>query len=100
GDKHYISSLAVRMSLRMRTPGGGVEELHFLRHHQRAEFGGEAFGEVGVGEDRIPMRTAAGIVVELPEMDDLVDRSRIALEVAHEVLVVTAFLQGRKAELL
>lgn len=77
-----------------------MQQLHLLRHHQRAKLRGKAFGEIGVGEDGRPVRAAAGIVVEFPEMDDLVDRSRVTLELADQVLVVPALLQRREAELL
>jgi len=37
------------------------------------------------------VRAAIGVVVELPEMDELVDRAGVALEVANQLLVVAAF---------
>jgi hypothetical protein len=46
------------------------------------------------------VRATGGIVRELPEVDDLVDRSGIALKVPDEILVVTALVQGWKAEFL
>jgi hypothetical protein len=84
----------------MRTPGRGVQQLHLLCHHQGPELGGKALGEVGVGEHRRPVLPAIAVILELPEMDELVDRPGIALEIADQVLVVTALLQRRKAELL
>src|SRR4051812_6675605 len=84
----------------MRTPRGGVQQLDLLRHHQRAELGGEALGEALVLEHRGPVRAAIGVVVEFPEMDELVDHAGVALEVADQVLRMTAFFEGRKAELL
>jgi len=41
-----------------------------------------------------------GVVIKLPEMDELVDRASVGLEVAHELLVMTALLERREAELL
>ncbi len=84
----------------MRTPRRGVEQLHFLAHHQRAEPDGEAVHERGIGEDRGPVGTPRRIVGELPEMDELVDRAGIGLEVADEISSVAAFLKRRIAELL
>src|SRR5258708_30209055 len=84
----------------MRPPRGGVQQLDLLRHHQRAEFYSKAFGEGLVGEHRGPVRAPAGIVVELPEMDELVDRAGVALEVADQVLGMAALFERRKSELL
>src|SRR5258708_37304697 len=84
----------------MGAPGGGMQQLDLLRHHQRAEFCGKALGEGLVGEHRGPVRAPAGIVVELPEMDELVDRAGVALEVADQVLRMPALFERRKSELL
>jgi hypothetical protein len=73
-----------------------MEQLHLLGHHQRPELRGEALGEIGVGKHRRPVRATGRIVLELPQVDDLVDRSGIALKVSDEILVVTALLQGWK----
>ena len=73
-------------------PGGGVEELHFLRHHEGPELGGEHLDEVLVGEHGGPVLVAVGVVLELPQVHELVDHAGVALEVADEVLVVPAFL--------
>src|SRR3954469_21406879 len=90
------TGVARPLSLRMRPPGCCVQQLDLLRHHQRAELGGEALGEVLVGEHRGPVRAAAGVVLEFPEMDELVDHAGVALEVADQVLRMTAFFEGRK----
>jgi hypothetical protein len=37
------------------------------------------------------MRAAVGIVVELPEIDELIDRARVALEVSDQLLVLAPF---------
>src|SRR6266849_11197415 len=85
---------------RVRTPGRGVKQLDLLGHHQRPELRGEALGEIGVGKHRRPVCATGHIVFEFPEVDNLVDRSGVALKVADKVLVVTALFQGWKAELL
>jgi hypothetical protein len=46
------------------------------------------------------MRPTISIIVELPQMHDLVDRSGIGLEVSDQLLVMTALLERRKANLL
>src|SRR5262249_21732460 len=70
-----------------------------LGGEQRAELHGEALDEVLVGEDRRPVRAAVGVIVELPQMDELVDRAGVGLEVADQLLVLTALLQRRVPEL-
>src|SRR5262249_42779533 len=84
----------------MRAPRCRLQQLHLLCHHQGAELRDEALGEVGVGEHRGPMGAPGGIVVELPDMDDLIDHAGVALEVADQVLVVAALVQRREADLL
>src|SRR4051812_44326545 len=84
----------------MRAPRSGVQQLDLLRHHERPELGGEAFGEVLVLEHRGPVGAAVGVVLELPHMDELVDRAGVALEVADQVLRMAALFEGRKSELL
>src|SRR5262249_51545705 len=49
---------------------------------------------------RRPMGAAITIVVELPQMQKLVDRAGIGLKVSDQLLVVTALLERRKANLL
>src|SRR5262245_28393637 len=83
----------------MRSPGGGGQQLDLLRRDQRAELHGKALDEVLVGEDGPPVRAAVGVVGELPQMDQLVDHAGIGLEVADQLLVVAALLEGRVAEL-
>jgi hypothetical protein len=46
------------------------------------------------------VRPTIGIIVELPQMHNLVDRSGIGLEVSDQLLVMTALLERRKANLL
>jgi hypothetical protein len=58
----------------MRPPRSRGQELHFLRREQGTELRGEAFDEVRVGEYGLPVRATIGIVVELPEVDELIER--------------------------
>jgi hypothetical protein len=46
------------------------------------------------------MGTAIGVVIELPEMDKLVDRPGVGLEIAHELLVLSTLLECWKTNLL
>src|SRR2546426_10657109 len=88
-----------RLPSGMRSPRGRGQELDLLGSDQRTELRGEAFDEVLVGEDRGPVRATVGVVVELPQMDELVDRARVGLEVADQLLVLAALLERRVAEL-
>src|SRR2546422_4406547 len=83
----------------MRSPPGRGQQLDLLRSEQRTEFHGKAFDEVLVGKYRSPVRAPVGIVVELPEMDELIDRAGVGLEIADQLLVLAAFLERRVAEL-
>src|SRR5499427_9006707 len=108
-ERHYpITSLAmssiVDMSRpqqsRMWAPRRGRQQLDLLCHDKRPELRGKAFHEVLIGEDPCPVLPPVGIVIKLPEMDDLVDRSSVGLEVTQELLVVAALRKRREAELL
>ena len=46
--------------------------------------------QVATGADQ-----PVSVVIKLPEMDDLVDRASVALEVAHEPLVMAALIRRR-----
>ena len=46
------------------------------------------------------MRAAVVVVVKLPEMDKLIDRAGVSLEIADELLVLPALLKRRKAKFL
>jgi hypothetical protein len=80
----------------MRSPRRGVQQLHLLRHHQWAEFARETDDEISVREHGIPVRAAIRVVLELPEMHELVDHTGIALEVPDKVLVVATFFKAGK----
>src|SRR5437588_5400231 len=85
---------------RMWTPRRRCQQLDLLCHDKRSELRGKTFHEVLVGEDPRPVLPPIGVVIKLPEMDELVDRASVGLEVAHELLVMTALLERREAELL
>src|SRR5215475_2468292 len=99
-----VSNSVVRLSRlqqsRMWTPRRGRQQLDLLCHDKRPELRGKAFHEVLVGEDPCPVLPPVGVVIKLPEMDELIDRASVSLEVAHELLVMAALLERREAELL
>ena len=84
----------------MWAPRRSRQQLDLLCHDKRPELRGKAFHEVLVGEDPCPVLPPVGVVIKLPEMDELVDRASVGLEVAHELLVMAALLERREAELL
>src|SRR5665213_2438542 len=46
------------------------------------------------------MGATARVVVEFPNMHELIDHAGIGLEIADEILVMAALLQGRKTQFL
>src|SRR5690242_7783092 len=85
----------------MRPPRRSLEQLHFLGHQQWTEPRGKALNEVLVRiYSSSPMRPTICIIVKLPKMQKLIDRSGIRLEVPDQLLVVAALLERRKANLL
>jgi len=69
--------------LGMWPPWRSLEQFHFLGDQQRAEFGREALNEVLVRIYGGLMRPTISIIVELPQMQKLVDRAGIGLEVSN-----------------
>jgi hypothetical protein len=65
----------------MRSPRGRGQQLDLLGRERRPELCGEAFDEILVGIYGRPMVSAIGVVGGLPEMDELIDRARVGLEV-------------------
>jgi hypothetical protein len=84
----------------MRSPRRWVQELYLLGHQQGAEFRGEALDEILVRKHSRPMRATVGVIFELPEMYELIDHARVALEIPDKLLVLAAFLKRREAYLL
>jgi hypothetical protein len=46
------------------------------------------------------MRSPVGVIIELPELEKLVDRTGNALEITDKLLVLSAFQERREADLL
>src|SRR5215467_2820024 len=84
----------------MWTPRRGRQQLDLLCHDKRSELRGKAFHEVLVGEDPCPVLPPIAVVIKLPEMDELVDRAGVGLEVTQELLVMATLRKRREAELL
>src|SRR5215472_2374707 len=84
----------------MRSPRRCVEELYLLGHQQRAELRGEAFDEILVRVDGCPMCATVGVIIELPQMYELIDCARVSLEIPDKLLVLTALLKRRETDLL
>jgi hypothetical protein len=53
----------------------------------------KAFHKIRVGKHGGPVRTPVSIVVELPEVDQLINRPRVGLKIANQLLVVPPFLE-------
>jgi len=85
--------------LRMRSPRGRGQQLNLLGKHQGTKVGGKAFHKILVGIDRCPVGTTISIVVELPQVDQLIDHAGVGLEVANQFFVLTTFLERRVAKL-
>ena len=107
GSKMRMSAIAssvVRMSRprqsRMWTPRRRRQQLDLLCHDKGSELRGKTLHEILVSEDPCPVLPPVGVVIKLPEMDELVDRASVGLEVAQELLVMPALLERREAELL
>src|SRR6516162_8761312 len=84
----------------MWAPRRGRQELDLLCRDEGPKLGGKAFHEVLVGKYPCPVLSPVGVVFKFPEMDELVDRASVGLEVAQELLVMAALLERREAELL
>ena len=55
--------------------------------------------KICIRKERRPVRSAVGIVVELPQVHQLMQRARVRDEVAHQLLVEPALVQGGVAKL-
>jgi hypothetical protein len=64
------------------------------------KFRSEAFDEILVREHSGPMRATVGVVIEFPEVYQLIDRACLALEIPDELFVLRAFLERSEADLL
>src|ERR1700737_1450170 len=90
-----FSSQCAMAASGVRAPRRRGQELDLLGGDQRAELHREAVDEVPVGIYCGPVRAAVGVVGELPEMDELIDHAGVGLEVADQLLVLAALLEGR-----
>src|SRR5437764_14214193 len=91
-ELHLLSTRERPQQSRMWTPRRGGQQLDLLCHHERPELRGKAFHEVLAGEDPCPVLAPVGIVIKLPEVDELVDGAGVGLKVAHELLVMAALV--------
>src|SRR5262245_17338229 len=82
----------------MRPPRRLGHQLHFLAHHQRSELRSEPLDEILVPEHGRPVRAPIPIVLEFPDVHDLIDHPGVGDEIPDEVLVVATRLQRRKPE--
>jgi hypothetical protein len=81
-------------SSRMRAPRSRQKKFDLLRHDRGAQLDRKGH-EVRVGKHRLPVKTTVGVIVELPQMNELVQRADIALEIPDEVLGLSALLECR-----
>ena len=83
----------------MRSPWRCIEELYLLGHNQRAKLRDKALAEIVVRGQTCPMRSPVGVIIEYPELEKLVDRTGIALEITDK-LVLSAPSGAPEADLL
>ena len=81
----------------MRAPGRGIQQLVGLRHDQGPDLGREGH-EVIVLEQVGPMIAAVAIIIELPQMHQLVQRPRVGGKITHQLGVEAALFQRRPTE--
>src|SRR2546430_13065623 len=85
--------------LRMRPPRRLGHQLHLLAHHQRSKLRSEPLDEILVREHGRPVRAPVAVILEFPDVHELIDHPRVGDEIPDEVLVVATLLQRRKPEL-
>src|SRR5262249_32742374 len=85
--------------LRMRPPRRLGHQFHLLAHHQRSELRSEPLDEILVREHGRPVRASVAVILEFPDVHELIDHPRVGDEIPDEVLVVATLLQCRKPEL-
>src|SRR5215831_4815421 len=84
---------------RMRPPRRLCHQLQLLAHHQRSELRSKPLDEILVREHGRPVRAPGAVILEFPDVHELIDHSRVGDEIPDEVLVVATLLQRRKPEL-
>src|SRR5439155_18415074 len=98
GNQRAVTALpGIRLS-GMRSPRGRGQQLDLLRRDQRTEFRGETLDEVLVGADRRPVRTTIGVVVELPDVDEVIVYAGVGVLVADQLLGMSGLLVSRVVE--
>src|SRR5262249_40497480 len=85
--------------LGMWSPRRRGQEPDLLGLDQGPELGGKTFDKIFIRKERRPVRSSVGIVVELPQVHQLMQRARVGEEVAHQLLVEPALLEGGVAKL-
>src|SRR5215475_9093984 len=80
--------------LGMWPPRRCSQELDLLGLDQRSELGGKPVDKIFIRKERRPVRPSVGIVVELPQVHQLMQRARVRDEVAHQLLVEPALMEG------
>src|SRR5262245_36922195 len=83
----------------MGPPRRRGQELDLLGLDQGAELGGKPVDKIWIRKERRPMGPAVGIVLELPQVHQLMQRARVRDEVAHQLLVEPALVEGGGAKL-
>jgi len=81
---------------RMRPPGGCIQKLVLLAYQERAKITGKIH-EVIIRKQAIPVIAAIGIIIKFPQMHNLMQRAGIRDEIAHQLFIKAALLQGRPA---
>src|SRR6266550_4336788 len=79
--------------LRMRPPRRLGHQLHLLAHHQRSELRSEPLDEILVREHGRPVRAPVAVILEFPDVHELIDHPRVGDEIPDEVLVVATLLR-------
>src|SRR5207247_191415 len=74
-------------------------QLHLLAHHQWSELRSEPLDEILVRKYGRPVRAPVAVILEFPDVYELIDHPRVGDEIADEVLVMATLLQRRKPEL-
>src|SRR5215472_5378475 len=74
--------------LRMRPPRRLGHQFHLLAHHQRSELRSEPLDEILVREHGRPVRASVAVILEFPDVHELIDHPRVGDEIPDEVLVV------------
>ena len=72
--------------LRDVAPRRCSQELDLLGLDQRSELGGKPVDKICIRKERRPVRSSVGIVVELPQVHQLMQRARVRDEVATSFL--------------